>query len=107
MSRNVESALRDLMQQNGANVVQKPLDPRGAAPPVTAAAPMPGAGGGGGLASPLTEVTWESRQWWPPSLAFTTDGIFGGRVIPVKQMSFTDANNEPLVQNFAQPPDET
>lgn len=85
--------------------VRRP-QPRGAAPqqvsaatPTTASAATgdtPG-GGGGTIASPLTEV---SREYWPSGWQ-TTDGMF---VFPaIKKVTMTDSAGETVVFNFSEP----
>jgi hypothetical protein len=104
MSRELTAALHDLMQQNPANIVPKPRDPRGSAPQVTAAAGMPAAsGGGGGIASPLTEASVSAREYWPSINMWTSDGIFWSRVQPIKKIVMADANNNAVEMRYAQP----
>ena len=59
-----------------------------------------GAGTGGGIASPVTEVSFDARQWWDDGWK-TSDGLF---TIPMpKKITMRDANNAEVVFEFANP----
>ncbi|MCO7558056.1 hypothetical protein [Metapseudomonas otitidis] len=60
----------------------------------------PAASGGGGIASPVTEVSFDARQWWDDGWK-TSDGLF---TIPMpKKITMRDANNAEVVFEFANP----
>lgn len=77
------------------------LDTRGARPAARGIADYKGPSGakGGGIASPLKEVAGTAEYWpngWPSS-----DGIL---VLPAeKKRTFTDANGDPAVFEYANP----
>ena len=59
-----------------------------------------GAGTGGGIASPVTEPSFDARQWWDDGWK-TSDGLF---TIPMpKKLVMRDANNAEVVFEFANP----
>lgn len=63
----------------------------------------PGGGATGSIASPLTEGLFSTRQHWPEQVISSTDGIFVIKIKPIKQMSFTDANGQPVQMLYAEP----
>lgn len=104
MSKDLTEALRALMEGDASTNVVPALKPRGAAPAVTSAAPMSGPGkgsSGGGIASPLTEVSFASRSYWPDETITSTDGMVSLAISPIKQARFTDANGATVVFDFA------
>lgn len=61
---------------------------------------QPGASTGGGIASPLTEVTPSAREYWPGG-SWSSDGLF---VIPaVKKIVMRDAEGSPVEFYYAEP----
>lgn len=75
------------------------VEPRGALPAQRGRGTYeaPGAGTGGGIASPLTE---QSREYWPGG-APSSDGLF---FLPaIKAYTFLDANGAEVVMEFAEP----
>lgn len=106
MSKDLTDALRDLMEQNTANVVEAPKA-RGAAPAVRAAAmatPAPAKSSGGGIASPLTETTYASRTFHASYLISSPDGFLNLLIYPVDTINFLDANSDPVAIKFKAPP---
>lgn len=107
MSKDLTDALRDLMEQNVANVVEAPKE-RGAAPAVRAAALVPSApaaasSGGAGIASPLTETTYASRTFHSSFVLSSPDGFLNLMIHPVDTINFTDANGESVAIKFKAP----
>ncbi|MCY1275482.1 hypothetical protein D9M68_254090 [compost metagenome] len=83
-----------------------PVEPRGGLPSRvgtgTYQAP-PIAGGGGGIASPLTETAYADRTHWADATLISTDGLLSFKVKPIKALTMTDANGAEVVQQFANP----
>lgn len=61
------------------------------------------ASSGGGVASPLTEASATTRTYWPIVAQKSVDGFYVRLRRPIKSVTFTDANNETVVLNFANP----
>ncbi|NWD49015.1 hypothetical protein [Pseudomonas gingeri] len=57
-------------------------------------------GGGGGIASPLTEEDYTKREYWPDA-ALSSDGLFNFPAL--KSITLTDASGAKAVINLAQP----
>jgi len=101
MSKDLTEALRALTEGQNNKPQARPAA-RGAARRVVAAAPAPGSsiGGGGGIASPLTELDASLREYWPTGWR-TTDGLF---VFPaIKKVVMADSNSETVEFRFANP----
>ena len=60
-------------------------------------------GSGTGIASPLTEGDYSARTWHPERTVSSSEGLFVLVIKPVATMSFTDANNRPLVISYRAP----
>lgn len=67
------------------------------------ASPKSPAGGGGGIASPLTETLYSARIFWTERLYTSTDGMITIARLPVKEVSFLDANGSPVKMQYQQP----
>lgn len=83
----------------------KPLEPRGALPgkrSFAEYAPTPSTTGGG-IASPLTELSYAAREFWDDHYFTTSDGLFALQLQPLKKIVMQDANGNPVVQQFAEP----
>lgn len=72
-----------------------------------------GTGGGGAIASPLTETTVTigvdtvpERTYYAERTLISTDGLFSFKVKDIKSQKFTDANDAEVVLNFADPQNE-
>lgn len=82
------------------------LPPATERPPIPAArgvatytAPPVSSGGCGGIASPLTEASFSTREYYSTGTR-SSDGLF---FIPaIKQLSLTDANGEPVIVKLAE-----
>ncbi len=59
---------------------------------------------GGGVASPLVEVSYESRERWPERTLSSVDGLLSFRLRPIKRTHQLDANQAEVVQQWAEPP---
>ncbi len=82
------------------------VEPRGGVPSSTARVdytPPANTGGGGGIASPLTEASYAAREYWPVEVLTSSDGLLTFRVKPIKKIVQADANDAEVVQIFAQP----
>lgn len=82
------------------------VKPRGGVPSSTARVdytPPANAGGGGGIASPLTETAYAERTFWPETTITSVDGLLSFKVKPIKQIKQRDANAAEVVQQFASP----
>lgn len=71
--------------------------------PSRTAAPSGKTTNGKGIASPLTETAYSERLWHPEKTSVSTDGIWVVRMKPIKQMRFTDANDNVAVFDFKEP----
>ena len=58
---------------------------------------------GDGIASPLTETAYADRTYWADKTITSTDGLITIVIAPIKQMKFTDANNQVVVFDYKQP----
>lgn len=56
-----------------------------------------------GIASPLTETSYSARTYWTDKTITSTDGLITIAIAPIKQMTFTDANNQEVKFDFKQP----
>lgn len=66
-------------------------------------APAATAATGGGIASPLTELSYAAREFHPAHVLASSDGLFEWEFEPVKKIVMVDANAAPVVQIFAVP----
>ncbi|MCY1349082.1 hypothetical protein D9M69_352550 [compost metagenome] len=80
------------------------IEPRGslAGKRVTVAYKPPiSGGGGGGIASPLTEPSFAAREYWPSGWP-SSDGLF--EVPAIKVLHLEDADGAKVEINLAEPP---
>ena len=63
------------------------------------------AAGGGGIASPLSEVEGSRTYHEHPSWVYSNDYLIATEIRPLRSMTMTDANGAPIVFNFALPPE--
>lgn len=109
-SRRGDQLQRDLDSLSTSGVSQRTLrqvQPRGGISGGASTAlwsdsnrPAASGAGGGGIASPVTEVSFDARQWWDDGWK-TSDGLF---TIPMpKKITMRDANNGEVVFEFANP----
>ena len=66
-------------------------------------APATTGGTGGGIASPLTETSYASREYWGPQSITSVDGLLTFRVLPIKQLTQADADDVEIKQIYAEP----
>ena len=59
--------------------------------------------GTAGIASPLTEVSYSEREYWPEQTVTSADGLLSFRVKPLKVLNQVDANGDEVQQVFANP----
>ena len=79
------------------------VEPRGGVPSSTARVdytPPASTGGGGGIASPLTEQSFAARTWWPNGLP-SSDGIF--EFPAERRVTMTDSNGALVIFEYAEP----
>lgn len=97
---SLESAPRRTaeLSQREARGTRPPIVGRGnyVAPPSTGQT-------GGGIASPLTETDYATREFHPAQTLTTSDGIFVWEIKPPKKIIMSDANGAEVVQIFAVP----
>jgi len=62
--------------------------------------PPPAGSPGGGIASPLIEVSAAQREYFPEALIPTTDGLAWAKMRSVKKLVMADANNAEVVMEF-------
>ncbi|MDT4827639.1 hypothetical protein FQZ97_609920 [compost metagenome] len=63
----------------------------------------PATGGGGGIASPLTETAYADRTFWAERTILSSDGLLTFKVKPIKEITQADANDLEVKQVFADP----
>ena len=63
----------------------------------------PATAGGGGIASPLTEADYDTREYWAEKTITSSDGLLSFRIKPIKKIIQADANYSEVVQLFADP----
>lgn len=108
MSKDLTAALRQLTGGQKTQALEPPQS-RGSARRVVSAAPPPGgtskSGGGAAIASPITEVSYASRQYYSQNKVITSPDGFAQIIIrPLRSVSFTDANNNPVEMIYQAPP---
>ncbi len=104
--------LDDAAVQALRQLLREPRKPTGPLPPAPGSAipaqrgiarpgvgKQQGSGGGGGIASPLSEVPG-SRVYYAPQTVTTTDGAIIFRIEPLKEVQFEDANGETITVQF-------
>lgn len=85
-------------------------------PPAAERAPIPAARGvatytappiappvGGGIASPLTEELYSARTYHETSVILSGDFLLGIEIKPIKQITMTDADGQPVLMQYADP----
>lgn len=102
--KQLVTALNSLVKPNLRKEL-KPLEPRGAlaGKRATAEFKAPATGTGGGIASPVTETSFASREFWPDRFLQTSDGVFVIQLQPPKKIVMADANSAEVVLQFASP----
>ena len=82
------------------------MPPRGALPAAKSAAVLGGAAPktAGGIASPLVELSYASRQHYADKTLTSTDGMVTLVWSPLYQINLVDANNGAVVVRLAEPP---
>lgn len=82
-----------------------PIEPRGglAAKQGRGDYQEPEASTGGGIASPLTEADYDTREYWAEKTITSSDGLLSFRIKPIKKIIQADANAAEVVQLFADP----
>ncbi|MVW75398.1 hypothetical protein [Pseudomonas xionganensis] len=108
--------LNRLVQQPAPRRTLRPVTPLGALPPTSGQgnykAPPATTPGGGGIASPLTEVTRTEggqvvpdRDYWPSINLYSSDGLMTFKLAAIKQAKFTDADGAAVAINYAEVPE--
>lgn len=90
----------------GPDELPPPLKPRGAAPAQTGQAKLSAGaavGGGGGVASLLTEVSYALRTFHGTRLMSTTDGVLFCRIRPLASIKMKDAAGATIDFEFKSP----
>lgn len=102
----IAADLRALSKTNTEERKLRTLSARGAQPAKRGRADWkaPAATGtGGGIASPLTETSYASREYWGPQSITSVDGLLTFRVLPIKQLTQADADDVEIKQIYAEP----
>lgn len=60
-------------------------------------------GGGGGVASPLTEEVFEDRTYHSNTYLLSGDFLMAMEITPVKDIKMKDADNREIILSFAGP----
>lgn len=83
-----------------------PVEPVGGYPSgrgVAAYQASGGTGGGGGIASPLTEPSYAARQYHNSNVVTMASYLIGVKLRPVKMIAMQDADGNPVIMNYAEP----
>lgn len=105
-SKDLTDALAALTEAASASKLD-PMPVRGAIPAAKSAAVLGGAAPkstGGGVASPLVEMSYAARQYHADKTLTSTDGMVTLVWSPLYQLSLTDANNNPVIIRLDMPP---
>lgn len=97
--QSLESSRREIGKLNE-------LERKGAKPAQTGRAnytPPASTGAGGGIASPLTEVSYNNRTYYDEYTVTSSDGLLTLKLKPIKQVKSVDANGAEVVQIYAEP----
>lgn len=98
---------RSLMPERKQKMLH-PSPPKGALPVQVGVGEWRGGGeavGGGGIASPLSEVEGSRTYHEHSSWVYSNDYLIATEIRPLRSMTMTDANGAPIVFNFALPPE--
>lgn len=106
---NTVDDINSLIRQPPRTRTLPTIEARGGVPATkgvgTYTPPTRPAGGGGGIASPLTETAYSDREYYASGAVLpSSDGLLSFKVRPIKQITQTDSNNATVVQIFAEPP---
>ena len=63
----------------------------------------PSSGGGGGIASQLTEVDADEREYWDMSYLLSAEFLVGIELKPLKQVTMIDAEGAEVIMRYAEP----
>lgn len=104
-SKDLTDALAALTESANASKPD-PMPTRGALPAAKSAAVLGGSAPktGGGIASPLVELSYASRQYHADKNLTSTDGMVTLVWSPLYQINLVDANNNAVVVRLDMPP---
>lgn len=103
--KDLTDALAALTDAANANKPD-PMAARGTIPAAKSAAVLVSSpkASGGGIASPLVELSYASRQYHSDKTLTSTDGMVTLVWSPLYQINLVDANNNAVVVRLAAPP---
>ena len=105
--RKMRDDMRALAENNRPERTLPELPVRGKQPAKRGSAVWqggePSSGGGGGIASPLTEVDSDSREYWDRSYLLSVDFLIAYELKPLKQVSMVDAGGAEVIMRYAEP----
>ncbi|KJK03562.1 hypothetical protein UB43_03420 [Pseudomonas sp. 21] len=105
-SQQLVSDLQSLESQRREIGKLNELERKGAKPAQTGRSsytPPANTGTGGGIASPLTEVSYNARTYYDEYTVTSSDGLLTLKLKPIKQVKSVDANGAEVVQIYAEP----
>lgn len=107
LGRDFRSDLGRLVSDPLPTVALPILPKRGATPTKRGrsdwSAPQASGGGGGGIASPLTETSFLARTYHATSIILSGDFLLGVQIKPISQITMTDADGQEVLMRYAAP----
>ncbi len=101
--RKMRDDMRALAENNRLERTLPELPVRGKQPAKRGSAlwqgGAPSGGGGGGIASPLTETNYNDREYYD-SVMLTSDFLVAIEIKPLKKLTMSDADGNPVVFNY-------
>ena len=105
--RKMRDDMRALAENNRLERTLPELPVRGKQPAKRGSAVWtggaPSSGGGGGIASPLTETSFSDRTYYDNKYIFSGDFLMGLEIRAVKDIVMKDANQASVVLTFKEP----
>lgn len=107
LRKAIESIVRPMVQQGQLNQADKKKPTRAPIKSKRGRAHFRGAGGeaggGGSIASSLTEPDFTARTYYPEDTYFSSDGLFQLMITPIQGRTYEDQAMTPFVITDAEP----
>lgn len=104
--RKMRDDMRALAENNRPERTLPELPVRGKQPAKRGTAVWQGgepSSGGGGIASPLTELDVDDREYWDRSYLLSAEFLVGIELKPLKQVTMIDAEDAEVIMQYAEP----